>query len=113
MDMLTTEEFNGADILVDTSEPVDELVVRSIMMDKLQDCLSLLSQEERELIHDSFYTALTERDIAAKLRISQAAVNKRKKRIVEKIKKHLESQVIKPLTFRHWGKGAEHSSCRS
>ncbi len=90
VDMLTTEEFNGADILVDTSEPVDELVVRSIMMDKLQDCLSLLSQEERELIHDSFYTELTERDIAAKLGISQAAVNKRKKRILEKIKKYLE-----------------------
>lgn len=90
VDMLTTEEFNGADILVDATDPVDEQVIHRIMLDKLQDSLPLLSADELELIHDLFYSELTERDIAAKLGISQAAVNKRKKRILAQLKKYLD-----------------------
>ena len=35
IDMLTTDDFNGADILSDTAEPVDEQVIRKVMEDKL------------------------------------------------------------------------------
>lgn len=90
VDMLTTEEFNGADILVDTSEPVDELVIRSMMMDKLQDCLSLLSADELDLIQAIFYKGLTEREYAQQKGVYHNAIHKKKKRILDKIKKILE-----------------------
>ena len=35
-DMLTTDDFNGEDILPDESEPLDEQVIRKIMTDKLK-----------------------------------------------------------------------------
>ena len=91
IDMLTTDDFNGADILIDTAEPVDEQVIRKIMTDKLVAMLSLLSEDEQELIRKLFYERLTEREYAAKKGIYHNAVHKKKMRILEKLKKLLES----------------------
>ena len=86
VDMLTTDEFNGADILVDPGESVDELVIRKMQTDKLLGCLSLLEQEEQLLIRDLFYNGLTEREAAQKYGVSQVAIHKRKLRILKKLK---------------------------
>ena len=91
IDMLTTDEFNGADILIDTAEPVDEQVIRKVMTDKLTCCLSLLSEDEQELIFKLFYEGMTEREYAAEKGIYHNAVHKKKVRILEKLKKFLES----------------------
>ncbi len=90
IDMLTTDEFNGADILVDDSDPIADQVIHSMMLDKLHACLLLLSVEEQALIHDLFYTEMTEREIAAKHGVSQVAIHKRKKRILAKLKKFMD-----------------------
>ncbi len=90
VDMLTTDEFNGTDILIDTAEPVDEQVIHKIMSDKLTKCLSLLSEDEQELIHDLFYSGITERDAAKKYAVSQVAIHKRKQRILQKLKKMMD-----------------------
>lgn len=86
VDMLTTDEFNGADILVDPGESIDELVIHKMQTDKLLDCLSLLDREEQLLIRDLFYNGLTERDDAQKYGVSQVAIHKRKLRILKKLK---------------------------
>ena len=86
VDMLTTDEFNGADILVDPGESIDELVIHKMQTDKLIDCLSLLEQAEQLLIRDLFYNGLTERDAAQKYGVSQVAIHKRKLRILKKLK---------------------------
>lgn len=86
VDMLTTDEFNGTDILVDPGESVDELVIRRMQTNKLLDCLSLLEQAEQLLIRDLFYNGLTERDTAQKYGVSQVAIHKRKLRILKKLK---------------------------
>ena len=91
IDMLTTDDFNGADILSDPAEPVDEQVIRKVMEDKLACCLSLLSEDEQELIRKLFYEGLTEREYAAEKGIYHNAVHKKKLRILEKLKKLLES----------------------
>ena len=91
IDMLTTDEFNGADILIDTAEPVDEQAIRKVMTDKLTCCLSLLSVDEQELIRKLFYEGMTEREYAAEKGIYHNAVHKQKMRILEKLKKLLES----------------------
>ena len=90
IDMLTTPEFNGADILV-SGENVAEQVANRIMLDKLRDSLGLLTAEEMELIRDVFYNGITERDLAVKHCVSQVAIHKRKRRILEKLRKLLES----------------------
>lgn len=86
-DMLTTDDFNGEDILPDKSEPLDEQVVQKIMTDKLKSALPLLAEDEQKLIREIFYENLSERKLAEKYSVSQAAIHKRKTRILEKLKK--------------------------
>lgn len=89
-DMLTTDDFNGQDILIDMDQDVEVIVEKNLMLDRLNDCFSLLSAEEKELIQMIFFEELTEREIAKKQGVSQVAVHKRKHRILNKLKKFLK-----------------------
>lgn len=89
-DMLTTDDFNGEDILLDESEPLDEQVVQKIMTDKLKCALPLLAEDEQELIRELFYEELSERKLAEKYGVSQVAIHKRKVKILEKLKKMMK-----------------------
>lgn len=91
IDMLTTGSFNGTDILVSPEEPPDEQVIRQMLVDKLKSCLSLLTQDEMELICALFYEGMTERQYADRKGVYHNAVHKKKQRILRKIKKILES----------------------
>lgn len=86
-DMLTTDDFNGEDILPDKSEPLDEQVVQKIMTDKLKSALPLLAEDEQKLIREIFYENLSERSLAEKYDVSQVAIHKHKVKILEKLKK--------------------------
>lgn len=88
--MLTTDDFNGEDILVDTSQDISDAVIHKIMLDKLSDSLVRLSDDEQKLIHEIFYDGLSERTLAEKYGISQVAIHKRKIRILEKLKKAMK-----------------------
>lgn len=87
-DMLTTDYFNGQDILVDEKQDVEEIVEKNLMLNKLSYCLSLLSAEEKELIQMIFVEELTEREIAKQQGISQVVVHKKKQRIIKKLRKN-------------------------
>lgn len=89
-DMLTTDDFNGEDILVDTSQEIDDTVIHKIMLDKLRDSFVLLSDEEQKLIHEIYFNGLSERNLAEKSGVSQVAIHKRKIKILDKLKKIIE-----------------------
>lgn len=91
IDMITIDTFNGADILADPKEAVDELAIRSVLVDKLKECLSLLTDDELALIHALFYEGMTERQYADQKGIYHNAVHKKKKRILKKMKNFLEN----------------------
>lgn len=86
-DMLTTDDFNGEDILIDTSQKIDDAVIHKIMLDKLSSSLVLLSDDDQKLIREIFYEELSERTLAEKYNVSQVAIHKRKVKILEKLKK--------------------------
>jgi len=46
-----------------------------------------LSREEKWLIQELYFEERTERDVAAELGLSQKAVNKRRQKILEKLRK--------------------------
>lgn len=89
-DMLTTDEFNGEDILVDSTQDVAEQAEKNIMMDKLKECLPMLKSKEQELIDALFYKGLSEREFSKVSGIPQKTINDRKRRILAKLKKYLE-----------------------
>lgn len=85
--MLTTDEFNGEDILIDESQDVASQVEVHSMMDKLRSCIAVLTEDEQVLIRVLFYEGKTERGIAENDRVSQVAIHKRKHRILGKLRK--------------------------
>ena len=102
IDMLTTPEFNGENILA-SEENVEDQVIKQVMLDKLRACLSMLTEEEMELIHFLFYKEKSETELSSFYGISQQAISKRLKRTyqAEKTSGNLKFPVVEPLTFHH------------
>lgn len=90
-DMLTTEEFNGEDILKDSSEDVAILVENKIMADNLNQAILSLAKEEQLLLYQHYYADISETELAPLYGISQQAISKRLGKIRAKLKKLLES----------------------
>ena len=88
-DMLTTDEFNGEDILVDEVADTAGQVERNLLLDKLRQAIASLSDDEQQLLQMIYSHQLSERKIAAQLGLSQNAINKQKSRILAKLKKVL------------------------
>lgn len=90
-DALTTDEFNGEDILADPGKDIAEALAWQATLDKLRLVISILPEDEKELIKAHFYKNKTQTEIAEQLGISQQAVSKRIAKICAKIKKLLEN----------------------
>ncbi|WP_455437595.1 sigma-70 family RNA polymerase sigma factor [Hungatella hathewayi] len=72
------------------SSNVEEMVIRRMEVQQLHKALTFLSKEERDLIDHLYFKECTEREIAAKTGISQNAVNKRRQKILNKLRKIFE-----------------------
>ncbi len=75
---------------VGESESVEETVLRKLRYEQLHKAISLLSDDERELVDRLFFQGQTEREAAAEMGIYRNAVHKRKNRILKKLKNFLE-----------------------
>ena len=73
------------------TESVEETVLRKLQYAQLHKALSLLLDDERELIDRLFFQGQTEREAAADMGIYRNAVHKRKNHILEKLKNFLEN----------------------
>lgn len=74
----------------DFGESVEDAVLRKLDEDALHRALEKMTDEEYALVHALFYAGLTERAYARELHISQAAVHKKKQRILKKLKEILK-----------------------
>ncbi len=86
-DALTTDEFNGEDILMDPNINPEEEAEHNIMIEMLLSLFQELSMEEQALIKAIYFDGLSEREYAARLGVYPNAVHKRKCKILEKLKK--------------------------
>lgn len=90
-DSLTTDEFNGEDILVDDGESVEDQAVRNVTAEEIRFIISLLKPADQELVQAMFFGGLSERQYAEKCGVNRNAIHKRKVRILEELKKLLEN----------------------
>ena len=72
------------------SESVEDIAVRNIAIQSMMNCVALVTMEEQDLIFELFFSGRTEREYAEKLGISQKAVNKRKQKVLRKLKKMMK-----------------------
>ena len=63
-----------------------DTAVKRILIEKVRDALAMLPQDEREFIVKIYFENHTERQLAKEYCISQVAVNKRKAKILTKLK---------------------------
>ena len=87
---LDSDEFQGADIAYDMSEPFDKIIEQKILALKLKDYLLQLSDEERKLIIDIYFKKISERELSRQTGIPLTTINSRKKCILKKIFKLFE-----------------------
>lgn len=90
-DALITGECNGEKIFVDLSGDAAEIVERRIILDKLRLAVSMLPEEEKELLKVYFYDGKSQTELAERFRISQQAVSKRISKICVKLKNLMEN----------------------
>ncbi|GHU90511.1 RNA polymerase subunit sigma-24 [Clostridia bacterium] len=66
---------------------IEDEVIRLMLREKVRRAVARLSPPERELIYALFYNGMTEREYAKYLGISQQGVGRRKKKVLENLKK--------------------------
>lgn len=72
------------------SASAEEQALQNIQTQQLHKALLLLSDDERDLIERLFFQEQTEREIAAVYRISQKAVNKRRQKVLARLREQLK-----------------------
>ncbi len=75
------------DFVVDEAVDVAETVIHAAMVDRLKAALPLLSGSEQALINAIFFEELSEREVGLRLGVTQSVVNKRKAKILAKLRK--------------------------
>lgn len=84
------QDVLGEDILVDSIvEDICELVTIKIMVERLRECLALLSDEELDLIIQLFFNEKSERELSAERGIPRKTISYRKDKILNKLKNYL------------------------
>ena len=70
-------------------ENVEDVAVRAVMMEKLNEALHTLTDAETAIIHALFYQEISEVELAKKLGIARTTLQSRKYKILEKLRKLL------------------------
>ena len=71
------------------TEKVEDVAVREVMLEKLNEALRILTDEETAIIHALFYQEISEVELAKKLGIARTTLQSRKYKILEKLRKLL------------------------
>lgn len=87
LDALGVDGMSGESFIADNQINVEEETVQNIMLEKLQCALSKLSAEELLLIDLLYSQTKSEHETASILGISQNAVNKKKHKLLGRLKK--------------------------
>lgn len=84
------ENIENFDLEIDSSVDVEEEAIKILEIEALNEALNSLSEEERKIIQLIFFKEFKERKVAEIIGISQASVNIKKKKILEKLKNELK-----------------------
>jgi DNA-directed RNA polymerase specialized sigma24 family protein len=72
------------------SESVEDIVIKTVMTEKLKECLKTLSVEDQNLIKELFFNEKSERKLSAETGIPRMTIHDRKVKILGNLKKLLE-----------------------
>lgn len=85
MESLISGEFNECNLVADEGEPLDEKIVRKMMIEKLPEAIATLNDEEKRLIKQIYFNHISEREISRRTGTPLTSVNNRKKKALKKL----------------------------
>ena len=68
------------------TEDIEDAAIRAVMLEKLNEALHTLTDEETAIIHALFYQEISEVELAKQLGIARTTLQSRKYKILEKLK---------------------------
>lgn len=83
---LDSNEMNGEDIISDASSPLIEQVVDKLLVEEMLSCFGRLNETDRNLIAALYFENKGERALADELGITHQAVNKRRQKVIAKLR---------------------------
>lgn len=83
-------EGDTEDLLMESPEPLEDMVIRQMEIETLQKAMQTLSEIQRERLHLYFFEGMTTREIATKSGVSQMVVWKSIQGAIKKLKKFFE-----------------------
>jgi len=87
------EDVLGEEMIVDSlAEDLCDVIVSKIMIEKLKECLSLLSDEDLNLMIQLFYEEKSQRQLSEESGVPLMTISDRKNRVLKKIKKSMENK---------------------
>lgn len=90
LNAIDSDELDGVGMVVDTSEPFEEKVLRKLMTDKLPEALKILSDDEREIIQKLYFEHISERVLAADYGVARMTLCYRRDKVLKKLKNFFE-----------------------
>lgn len=90
LNAIDSDELDGVGVVVDTSEPFEDKVLREMMIEKLPEALSILTKCEKELIQQIYFNHISERELSRQTGTPLMTINNRKKRALKKLFDFLE-----------------------
>ena len=91
MESLISGEFNECNLVADEGEPLDEKVMREMMIEKLPEAIATLNDEEKELIKQIYFNHISERELAGVYGVSRTAIQKRRNKVLLKLKNFFDN----------------------
>ena len=82
--------LDGTDLVTDTSEPFEERIQRQLMIEKLPEALSILSEDEKEFIEKIYFIGVSVRQISRETGILRTTLDYRRDRILKKLSDFFE-----------------------
>ena len=87
------EDVLGEEMIADSlAEDLCDAIVSKIMIEKLKECLSLLSDEDLNLMIQLFYEEKSQRQLSVESGVPVMTISDRKNRVLKKIKKSMENK---------------------
>ncbi len=84
--------FNQGEPFVESEETLEDQLFKYLELEKLEDALKGISEEERELIWELFYLEKTEQQVSEALHIARTTLRYRRDKVLAKLKEFLEGK---------------------
>lgn len=85
-EFLMSGDCDGKFVWIDERSEVSEDVEQKLITEELHKVIGELSEDDRNLIHALYFEGCSERVYAKRIGLSQVAVHKRKKQVLEKLR---------------------------